>query len=81
MLCAQPGGNDGRASGWLVSEAREVAMVARSRDVSLDEATEIIETYARVVAPEALAKRTIKVYDEILAKLASAANAPFMAKL
>jgi hypothetical protein len=60
----------------LVSEAREVAMVARSRDVSLDEATEIIETYARVVAPEALAKRTIKVYDEILAKLASGAPFP-----
>ena len=35
----------------LVSEAQEIAMVARSRDVSLDEATELIETYARVVAP------------------------------
>lgn len=65
----------------LVSEPREIAMVARSRDVSLTEATEIIETYASVVAPEALAKRTTKVYDEILAKLASASNAPLMVKL
>jgi hypothetical protein len=64
----------------LVSEAREIVMLARSRDVSLDEATELIETYARVVAAEALAKHTAKVYDEILAKLASAANAPLTSR-
>jgi hypothetical protein len=60
----------------LVSDAREIAMLARSSNVSLDEATELIETYARAVAAEALAKNAAKVYDEILAKLAITANTP-----
>jgi hypothetical protein len=44
-------------------------MLARSREASLDEATELIETHARAVAAEALAKHTAKAYHEILAKL------------
>jgi hypothetical protein len=66
----------GAHHGALVSKAREIAMLARYREVGLDEATELIETYARVIAAEALAKHTAKAYHEILAKLASATNAP-----
>src|SRR6266404_5541010 len=59
MLCAQPGGNEGRTSRWA-SERGAGSSDGRSLSGRQFRRGEIIETYARVVAPEALAKRTIK---------------------
>jgi ABC-type hemin transport system substrate-binding protein len=57
-------------------DARTVAMIARA--VSEDEATALIEQYARTFAAHAAFKATEQTCDKILLALARAANAPLV---
>jgi len=59
-----------------MTDARTVAMLARKPSTSLDEATAMIERYARTFAAEAAFKATERVCEKVRRVAVIAMNAP-----